>query len=450
MAKSHFPGGFRHGLNVRGVNILETHAGEIFYVDSGAGADSGGNDGTENKPFATVDYAVSKCTANNGDLILLKPGHAEAVTTNDQIDIDVAGVTVAGLGEGPDRPTFTWSGTDATACITLAANGTRLLNCLLISSDTGDNITGMVRIEADDCEIGHCEAREGDGQAESVILISDGADRAYIHDNRITSFTNGAAANDGAIEFSCAATGIDGMTIVNNYIHGTWDQGCIWCSDATAVCSGLTVQDNTLINTASSLYAIDLTAGTNMTGAIIGNRVSTDAEATSIRGGGCDLFDNSWALNSLQSAAAGQSAGLLMSVANGVTVGGVTDELATVTSAGAIVMEHMIAVITTVVEAQEAVLFDNITTGSSGNLYTPAAEFVLDDVAAGEPLHFGQAAPAIVEASANLEDARPLGWLIAASDTIDYTSVGATETEGVGAVIMVYRSLGGELEVEAP
>ena len=84
--------------------------GSNFFVHSGTGSDAN----TGKKPseaLATLDVAVGKCTANKGDIIYCMPGHAETLTAADDVDIDVAGVTVIGLGNGSLRPTFTYTAT---------------------------------------------------------------------------------------------------------------------------------------------------------------------------------------------------------------------------------------------------------------------------------------------------------------------------------------------------
>ncbi len=69
---------------------------------SGSDGNSGEN---PEEPLATLDYAIGKCTASNGDIIIAKEGHAETLTTT--AALDVAGVTIIGLGSGDARPTFT-------------------------------------------------------------------------------------------------------------------------------------------------------------------------------------------------------------------------------------------------------------------------------------------------------------------------------------------------------
>lgn len=101
MTISNYPQGFSNGVTVRGVPLLNTYGGNVFWVDSGAG--SNGNKGTFDRPFSTIDYAVGRCTANNGDIIMAKPGHTETVTAAAGLDLDVAGITIVFMGNDNDR-----------------------------------------------------------------------------------------------------------------------------------------------------------------------------------------------------------------------------------------------------------------------------------------------------------------------------------------------------------
>lgn len=92
---------FAQGVNIEGLPILNTYAGNVFWVDSAVGANL--SKGTFGRPFATIDYAVGRCTANNGDLIMVKPGHTETVSAAAGLDLDVAGITIIFLGNDNDR-----------------------------------------------------------------------------------------------------------------------------------------------------------------------------------------------------------------------------------------------------------------------------------------------------------------------------------------------------------
>ena len=56
--------------------------GDRYFVGSTV---SGASDATTHgmspdRPFATIDYAVGQCTASQGDIIYVMPGHAETVS----------------------------------------------------------------------------------------------------------------------------------------------------------------------------------------------------------------------------------------------------------------------------------------------------------------------------------------------------------------------------------
>jgi len=95
-------GGFADGILIRGMPLLTLYPGNIYWVDSGGG---GGSKGTFNHPCLTLAAAHDLCTTDNGDIIVLKPGHAETYTAT--VDFSKSGFAVIGLGFGDNRPTFT-------------------------------------------------------------------------------------------------------------------------------------------------------------------------------------------------------------------------------------------------------------------------------------------------------------------------------------------------------
>jgi hypothetical protein len=122
MSIQNFPNGIASfGVPVLGgVNIPVT-TGNYWFVDSAHGSD--GNTGkTPKKAFKTYDYAIGKCTANHGDVIVLCPKHAENISTASGITNDVAGVTTVGLGYGGLKPKFSFTAATATHVISAANN----------------------------------------------------------------------------------------------------------------------------------------------------------------------------------------------------------------------------------------------------------------------------------------------------------------------------------------
>src|SRR5262245_16558864 len=98
--------------------------GNIYWVQSTTGTNSTGRGLSPNAPLASIDYAVGLCTANNNDVIVAMPGHNEAIAAAAGLDLDVAGITVLGLGSGSLQAKITL-GTANTADVDIdAANVT--------------------------------------------------------------------------------------------------------------------------------------------------------------------------------------------------------------------------------------------------------------------------------------------------------------------------------------
>lgn len=129
--------------------------GQVFVVARNAAAGrqvmqdtfKGFNGG--NRYFATVDAAINATTANRGDVIYVCPNHTETFTAAAGFALDVAGVSVIGLGSGNNRPTFTISSTDNAGTITQSGNNTVLKNIVVVTND--DALTNAVVVSGDNC-----------------------------------------------------------------------------------------------------------------------------------------------------------------------------------------------------------------------------------------------------------------------------------------------------------
>lgn len=162
---SNYPNGFTNGVTIRGVPLLQVHPGEVFWVNNssvlaknGVGG-SNSNDGSYRRPFATIDYAIGKCTASRGDIIAIMPGHAENVSAASGITLDVAGIALVGLGAGSLRPKLTFTATDATVVVS-AANIS--LSNIVLEAGIADVVTGLsLTGDADGFSMENCESGEG-------------------------------------------------------------------------------------------------------------------------------------------------------------------------------------------------------------------------------------------------------------------------------------------------
>lgn len=232
MARSNFPNGFADGLSVRGVPLLNAYPGKVFWVNNstvvgdGAVAGSNSNPGTYQRPFASIDYAVGKCTANRGDIIVVMPGHVETVTAAGGLDLDVAGVAIIGLGTGTKRAQINFT-TVTTADMDVDAANITLINLLFTGGI--DALTGPIDINASDCSLINCEYRDVTGQATDVIIADANADRLLIENY----FHNGAAA--AGANSAIALIGMDNPVIRNFKLVGNFAVSAIDCRTTAVV-----------------------------------------------------------------------------------------------------------------------------------------------------------------------------------------------------------------------
>jgi len=218
--------------------------GDRWFVDSTTGSDTANGGTSPDDALATVDAAVAKCTDNKGDIIYVMPTHTETFATASQegFDVDVAGVSVIGLGQGDQRPTFTF--THASASVVLGASSCRLSNLRFVSNIT-DHVTAIdIEAAADGCIVDHCYFTDSatDKDALTFIKIVADADRLVIADNHFNNVTGGEATD--TLLF---AGGSDGTVIARNL--ATIDaktSGFIGASTAASL--GLIVVDNVVVN----------------------------------------------------------------------------------------------------------------------------------------------------------------------------------------------------------
>lgn len=137
MPISNYPNGFSQGVSILGMPVLNSYAGSVFWVNSNGGSD--GNKGTRERAFGTLDYAIGKCTANKGDIILVAPNHAETITGASGITFDVAGITVVGMGNYNQRPRFLMDAATTVTAVISAADVT--LSNMVFASGHADVVT---------------------------------------------------------------------------------------------------------------------------------------------------------------------------------------------------------------------------------------------------------------------------------------------------------------------
>lgn len=263
--------------------------GERYYVDSGSGSDN--NTGKDwNSPLATLDAAFSKVTADQGDIVLIKPGHVEDLG-DAQIDLDIAGVTVIGLGHGPSRPRFDFN--HANASIDIGASGITLKNIVLRPSVTVVAIGIDVEAAVTDTlleDIEFVPGEAGDGTDEFVlgVDIKAGCTRTTI---RRTKYRHHASC-DGANAGISLTGASDAVRIEDCDIEITGTAAVAPIKGITTLSTRVRIARNTLVSDAEP--CIELLTGT--TGVLSDNDCFSNLATidAAIVADGCALFRNEY------------------------------------------------------------------------------------------------------------------------------------------------------------
>lgn len=297
MTISNFPNGFANGVTIRGVPITMTNPGQVFWVNGssvlakGGVGGSNGNPGTYQKPFATIDYAIGKCTASRGDIIMVMPGHTETISAAGGITADVAGVAIVGLGRGSLRPNITLD-TAATSTFLISAANV-LVHNLIFTANFAD-IVRMIDVTAAEAHIDKCEfvAAATDMNWLDCIGVSGGDNTG---DGLVVSGCAGYgvdAANNG---FMLIANDIDRMTIEDNVVVHDHANATAFITHTTGgIMTNAMIRNNAY---SSLLTAVDVLVNNSVdtnTGFAIDNKAShadTDGEVL-VDADGLGLFNN--------------------------------------------------------------------------------------------------------------------------------------------------------------
>lgn len=262
--------------------------GNVFYVYSGDGVDGAGYGASPEAPFASIDYAVGNCTASNGDIIIVLPGHSETITGTD-ITIDVAGVTVVGLGSGSLMPQIKHNHADAE--VSIAADNVTWQGIRHSADVTSVKVAIEIEDGSDYCTVKDCVfdvVTTGTDEFLVSVRTNDASNGALIDGNYFDMGIGGAVA---AISFT---KDTDSTVVKGNTVMGDYSTACI--NGITTKSTKLIIEDNLLINGATddigSEPVIELL--TASTGVIRRNDIVCNlaTKAASIVADTCMLFEN--------------------------------------------------------------------------------------------------------------------------------------------------------------
>lgn len=273
-----YPNGFSQSLIVRDLPVQVTQPGKVWWLNNSSvampGSVLGSNtqNGSYAKPFSTLAYAltyIASSTAGNGnnrgDILMVAPGHAETISNNTALTLNVAGLMIVGLGSGDLRPTFTLN-TANTATINVSAASCTIVNCLFVAnflaiaacftlttakyfglSNCGFKDTSAILNFAKIVTTA-ATANAADGlllennkiislhatNAFSVVGVNGNLDRAVIKNNYIKSATTNAAAAIAPIATGKIMTNLDcNNNSINTVGASSTTTGILFTTDGT-------------------------------------------------------------------------------------------------------------------------------------------------------------------------------------------------------------------------
>lgn len=204
--------------------VLAPNGGQVFYVDSGGVRDGYGDD-IASALYTTLASALNACRANRGDTIIVMPQHAENVPTT--TPTFVAGVKIVGVGNGGERPTFTWNATGSVWTISVA---NVWIENLILDTGEANGVTKAVAFTGAHCTLTGCTiitTTDSTHKATIAVEIGTGGDRTVISNNKFRGAA-GTLSTDvikvaGAVD-QCEITDnrmLCGATAANGLIHVT-------------------------------------------------------------------------------------------------------------------------------------------------------------------------------------------------------------------------------------
>lgn len=173
--------------------VMSPNNGIVLYLCS-LGIQDNMSDDIASVLYTSLAAALNVCRSNRGDVIIALPGHVENVTTTPTFK---AGVTVLGIGNGDERPTFTW--TTAASQWALAVNNVRFENCVLnLAGTAATATTKAVLVTGSSCQFVSNRIIMGASstqQATIGIEYGTGADNALFDSNDVFATSDSAVVS---------------------------------------------------------------------------------------------------------------------------------------------------------------------------------------------------------------------------------------------------------------
>jgi len=211
---------FPHGISSFGVPVLGAGpivtTGTVYFVHHTGSNSNSGLDPTQ--PFANLTTAITACTTNKGDVIILMPSHAETISTT--VTLSKANVSIIGLGNGTARPNLTQGTTGSTGMLTVSGSNNRIANVYFTGSATGTNEPLLTISTGSNVTVEGCVFAPASKQLYTILLSGTATADITI---RNCDFIATAAGPD-AIIFSSVM--VHRVQIIGCYFNVVGSAGC--------------------------------------------------------------------------------------------------------------------------------------------------------------------------------------------------------------------------------
>jgi len=282
----------RHVGGLFAVEDMAVSTGARFFVHSGTGTDAAGYGTAPDKPTATIDYAISLCTASKGDIIYVMPGHAESITSATAINCDVAGISIIGLGDGNLIPAIAASA--AAGALTVGAANVTIKN-LRFKAGFLTGVTQGIAVAAagDGCTLDGIQFRDTDATHEYLLHL---AIATTVTDLRVKNCSFVTAAGSLAHSILYAGTSTDNV-IEDNYFFVDSSDSVI--DHSAGASTNLRISRNVIINadTGAAGYCIELKS--DGTGVVNDNRLAYNKVDAEIGTGAAAWWFENYASNTI-------------------------------------------------------------------------------------------------------------------------------------------------------
>ena len=291
MSLSSYPKGFADGIALRNLPVYETFGGTVFWVNSATGGN--GNKGTRDRPFATLDYAIGRCTADKGDVILIAPNHSETITGAAGIAADIAGISIIGLGVGNQRPRFLM---DAATTVTFAITAADVYVENLVFASGHSNVVTCFTTTKKHTKIVRCDFENNTTNEDFLTCIKATSTTDNDSDGLTVIGCRWITSDADDLEFIEINATLNGLQVRDNFVQTAGTASPLILVATGKILTGGQISWNSLGNlmTANELFISN--DGTTNTGIIDNNYVGhADVTGTHDPGwdaGGWRLFNN--------------------------------------------------------------------------------------------------------------------------------------------------------------